>query len=55
MATLIRTDLVVHLSVEAYKQQVIEANRRMAELGLKRVDRGGGKYPKPPYQTEKSE
>lgn len=50
MATLIRTDVTVHLPIEAHERAIIEANRRMAELGIKRVDRGGGKYPKPVHQ-----
>jgi hypothetical protein len=39
MATLIRTDVVVHLPVAEYERMVIEANRRMAELCIVRIDR----------------
>ena len=38
MATLIRSDLVVHLPIEQYEAQVIAANRRLAELGILRCD-----------------
>ena len=53
MATLLRADVTVHLPVDAYERAVIEANRRMAELGLKRVDQGGGNYPKPAQPAER--
>lgn len=44
MSTTLRPDVCVHLPPEAHEQRVIEANRRMAALGIARVDRGGGKY-----------
>lgn len=39
MATLIRTDVTVHLPIEDYEARVIAANRRLAELNIVRVDR----------------
>lgn len=54
MSTIIRTDICVHLPIDAYEKAVIEANRKMAEAGIVRVDRGGGKYPVARAKEEKS-
>lgn len=38
MATIIAADAVVHQPITDYERQVIEANRRMAEIGVVRCD-----------------
>ena len=53
MSVLIRSDVCVHLPIEEFEKKVIEANRKMAALGLKRIDKGGGNYPKPEKQAER--
>lgn len=39
MSTQIASELCVHQPVDAYERQVIEANRRLAEAGITRIDR----------------
>ena len=53
MSALTRSEVCVHHPIDAYEKAVIEANRKMAELGLKRVDKGGGNYPKPEKLQER--
>lgn len=38
MATIIRTDLVIHQPITDYEARVIEANRRMAGERIIRID-----------------
>lgn len=38
MSCLIREDIVAHLPIEKHERQVIEANRKMIELGIVRCD-----------------
>ena len=54
MSCLIRSDIIVHLPIEDHERRVIEANRKMADLGIVRVDRGGGKYPVARAKDEKA-
>ena len=38
MATRIALDVCIHVPVTDHERQIIEANRRMAELGCTRID-----------------
>jgi hypothetical protein len=38
MATLLRTDITIHLPISDYEARVIAANRRLADLNIVRTD-----------------